>query len=215
MAEAEQKRGRGRPQTLNRQRTVEIAMGCYWSDGVANVSMNEICRRAEVSKPSVYREFGSEDGLMEAVVGHYRATVVAPLLEVLASDQPFAAVLDGLLRWMTEPSGKPAGCLVAELRAAPGRPGPATADRIATIAAELRQAYARWFERAQARGEVDASVPTDLATHFIDTQFNTVLLQMGVGADPGPLRAQATLAFRALTSVRAAGVSPVAAVGSP
>ncbi len=181
------------------QRTVEIAMASYWCDGVRNVSMNEICRRAEVSKPGVYREFGSEDELMEAALEHYHATVIGPLLELLASDLPFAEVLGRLLRFTTEPSERPAGCLLAELRSAPGRLGPVTTARVDAVTAELRQAYEEWFRRAQARGEVDAAIAPDLATHFIDTQLNTILLQMALGAEPRLVRAQAELAFSALT----------------
>lgn len=199
MSQAPEKRGRGRPQTLDRQRTVEIAMASYWCDGVRNVSMNEICRRAGVSKPGVYREFGNEDGLMEAAVEHYRAIVTGPLLELLASDLPFAEVLERLLHFMTEPSGNPAGCLLAEFRSAPGRLGPVTTARVDTITGELRQAYERWFRRAQARGEVEMGISPDLATHFIDTQFTTVLLQMALGAEPRLVRAQSELAFTALT----------------
>ncbi len=199
MSQAPEKRGRGRPQTLDRQRTVEIAISSYWCDGVRNVSMNEICRRADVSKPGVYREFGSEDGLMEAAVEHYRATVIGPLLELLGSDLPFAEVIERLLRFATEPSGNPTGCLLADVRSAPGRLGPGTTARVDTVTAELRQAYERWFRQAQAHGEVDSAISPDLATHFIDTQFTTVLMQMALGAEPHLVRAQAELAFTALT----------------
>lgn len=199
MSNAPKKRGRGRPKTLDRQRTVELAMAIYWCDGVRNVSMNEICRRADVSKPGVYREFGSEDGLMEAAVEHYRATVIDPLLELLGSERPFPEVLQHLLRFMTEPSDRPTGCLLAELRSAPGRVGPVTAARVDAVTDELRDAYEQWFRQAQARGEVYTSISPDLATHFIDTQFTTVLLQMALGAEPRLVRAQAELAFTALT----------------
>ena len=42
----------------------------YWRDGVH--AFNEVCRRVSVSKPSIYREFGGEDGLVEAVLIYYR-----------------------------------------------------------------------------------------------------------------------------------------------
>jgi AcrR family transcriptional regulator len=199
MSQAQEKRGRGRPQTLDRQRTVEIAMSSYWCDGVCEVSMNEICRRADVSKPGVYREFGSEDGLMEAAVEHYRATVIGPLLVLLLSDLPFSEVLERLLHFTTEPSGRPAGCLLADLRSAPRRLGPATTEKVDAITAELRRAYAHWFSGARARGEVDTTISPEVATHFIDTQLTTVLLQMALGAEPRLVRAQAELAFAALT----------------
>ncbi len=58
----------GRPKTFDRDRVIGIAMECYWREGVDGVLLNELCRRAAVSKPGVYREFGGEDGLMDAVV---------------------------------------------------------------------------------------------------------------------------------------------------
>lgn len=194
-----EKRGRGRPQTLDRQRTVEVAMTSFWCDGVRDVSMNEICRRANVSKPGVYREFGNEDGLTEAALGLYRKTVVDTMLGVLALDKPFSEVLDAILRWATDTSGKPAGCLVAELRSVPGALGPATAAKVTAVADDMRRAYEDWFRHAQARGEVDGAVSPTLAAHFIDTQLTSVLLQMRLRTNPELVRAQARLAFRALS----------------
>ncbi len=198
MARSAQTQSRGRPQTLDRHRIVEIAMASYWCDGVRNVSMNEICRRAGASKPGVYREFGGEDGVMEAAVEHYRATVIGSLMALLESNLPFADVLERVLRMITEPSGNPAGCLLAELRSAPGRLGPLTTTRVEMVTAELRQAYERWLRRAQTRGEVATTISLDVATHFIDTQVTTALLQMALGAEPRLVRAQAELAFSAL-----------------
>ena len=74
-----------------------------------------------------------------------------------------------------------------------------TAASVDAVTDELRDAYERWFRQAQARGEVDTEISPDLATHFIDTQFTTVLLQMALGAEPRLVRAQAELAFTALT----------------
>lgn len=201
MPQAKQRRGRGRPQTLDRQHTLEIAMASYWSEGIQGVSMNEVCRRSGVSKPSVYREFGSEDGLMQAVLEHYRATVLAPLLGLLTSDLPFAEVLEQLLRFITEPSDRPAGCLFAELCLARQPLGPETEASVEAISQELRTAYEQWLRRAQARGEVESTISLDLATHFTDTQLTTALWQMARGAEPELVRAQTKLAFRALTTI--------------
>ena len=42
-------------------------MQTYWQEGVDSVSVNEICKKAEVSKPGLYREFNNEEGLIIAV----------------------------------------------------------------------------------------------------------------------------------------------------
>lgn len=198
MSQRQERRGRGRPQTLDRQRLIELAMASYWCEGVCHVSMNELCRRADVSKPGVYREFGSEDGLMDAALAHYHATVIAPLIALLDSARPFDEILEHLLRFSTAPAEQPPGCLLADLRGAPERPGALTAARVEAMTRALREAYGRWFSQAQARGEVDAALELELATHFIDTQLTTVATQMALGVDPLLTRAQAELAFRAL-----------------
>ncbi len=203
MSEGHEKRGRGRPPTLDRQRAVEVAMESYWRDGVREVSMNEVCRRARVSKPSVYREFGNDDGLAAAAVELYRETALLPMFAVLGSDRPFAEVLDLLLQALTAPSGKPLGCLMVELRSAPGALGPITAARVAEITEEARQAYEACFRRAAARGEVDAGLAPALASRFIGAQLAAVALEMRLGTDPAIVRAEAELAFRALAPAAA------------
>ena len=69
------RRPRGRPKTFDRAHTLEVAVDSYWRDGIDAVSVNEICRRAGVAKPGVYREFGDEDDLMDAVLTEYHAKV--------------------------------------------------------------------------------------------------------------------------------------------
>lgn len=193
------KRGRGRPQTLDRERTVGVAMETYWRDGLFDISLNEICRSAEVSKPGVYREFGGEDGLMEAVVDRYREEVVVPLLAGLSAERPFADVLDSLVQTITKKSSAPAGCLIAKMRSAPGRLGPATTARVKAIAGEMRRAFKHWYQRALARNEVDPKVTPEIAAQYLDTQLTTVVQQMALGMKPSLIRAQARLALRTLT----------------
>ncbi|MBT5864543.1 MAG: helix-turn-helix transcriptional regulator, partial [Ilumatobacter sp.] len=53
-------------------------MDAYWREGPDAVSLNEICRRAGVSKPGLYRAFGGEDKLLDAALEHYADVVLAP-----------------------------------------------------------------------------------------------------------------------------------------
>ena len=62
---------KGRPKTIDLERIKNVAMFNYWSNGPTNVSLNEICFKAKISKPGFYREFGGEDGLMRSVLHLY------------------------------------------------------------------------------------------------------------------------------------------------
>ena len=68
---------RGRPKTLNLDELIDVAMITYWSEGPANVSINQICNKAKISKPGLYRELGGEDGLMESVLER-RMEIIRP-----------------------------------------------------------------------------------------------------------------------------------------
>ena len=44
---------------MNAERVLDVAMNAYWHSDPADVSVNAICQMAGISKPSLYREFGS------------------------------------------------------------------------------------------------------------------------------------------------------------
>ena len=185
---------------LDRQAMVQLAMMTYWQDGLRSVSINALCRQAEVSKPSLYRAFGSEDGLKAAVVARYCETVVPLVVGLLDADLPFHLTLARVLSLLVNPAPAPAGCLLADCRAEARQLGPETAIRVEEGSRLLLAAYGRWLRRGQAQGEVDPALSTELGVDFIDTQLTAVLKQVRRGMDPERVRAQAELAFRALAT---------------
>ena len=172
----------------------------YWELGLSDLSLNELCRRAGISKPALYREFGGEDGLRAAVLDEYRERVVLPMLSALEADAPFKRVLDGAIVALTSDRGTPAGCLFTKMRLAVARLGPLAAQHVSDLEAEHRTAYEAWFRRGLASGEANAELSPEFAAHYIDTQFATVLVQMGIGVAAERVRAQARLAALPLLS---------------
>lgn len=198
MAESKSERQRGRPRTVDRAATIKAALEAYWHDGLHGMSVNEICRRAEISKPSLYREFGGEDGLMDAVLESYRELVIVSILSRLAPDRPFGEVLEELITAHTQERETPPGCLLAEMRYAPSRLGPETGSRADEIRKEMTGAYREWYKGAQARGEVNPYVSAELAAYVIDMQLTNVLIQMALGEPPELVREQARLSLAGL-----------------
>ena len=90
MSSDKKKSGRGRPKTFDKAHVIDVAMRAYWEDGPTKVSLNDVCARAGVSKPSVYREFGNDDGLACAVLQFYAESVLGKILAIVESDDAFA-----------------------------------------------------------------------------------------------------------------------------
>ena len=190
--------GRGRPKNLKRSDVIERATDLYWREGYQTLSLNEVCRRLSVSKPALYREFGGETGLIEAVLAYYRVKVIDPVLAFLNVDLPFKEGLEGLIVGMTEPQEFPPGCLFTEMRIIRRHLAPQVLKLLELMEEERRDAFARWYDRSQIKGEVNSEITPMEAADFIDAQFTLILLNMGIKRDPEKIRSEARLAFSVL-----------------
>ena len=91
---------RGRPKKLDRDLVLQTALIQYWSKGPANVSISDICSLIGASKPGVYREFGSDDGLKKAVLEVYQGLAIQPVIDILEKNQPTTDAIDALIGFM-------------------------------------------------------------------------------------------------------------------
>lgn len=194
----EPKRKRGRPRTVEREATVLLAMENYWREGVHTLSVNEICRRTNLSKPALYREFGGEDGLLDAALAHYQKVVIAAMTADINPNRPFAETLAGIVDGLTGPRDTPQGCLLVKVRDNPASQGPLTQKRVAAMVAESQAGYAALFQQAQARGETRDGIDPALAGRYLDTQINTILRRLAWHEPNAEIAAEARLAFSAL-----------------
>ncbi|MFK7919867.1 MAG: TetR/AcrR family transcriptional regulator [Ilumatobacter sp.] len=195
------RRPRGRPKTFDRAHTLDVAIDSYWRDGPDAVSVNEICRRAEISKPGLYREFGNEDELIGAALTHYSETVLAPVLATLADDRSFQEALGSLIEFATrkETPEVPSGCLFAKMRNLRWRLGPIAGKHVDQLHDDAIAAYTAWLERCAGRGEIELPAPIEIAATYVDAQLTTMLTRISAGEDPEVVRAHARLAFAVLT----------------
>lgn len=169
---------RGRPKTLERDHVLQTALMCYWADGPTDVAISEICLKANASKPGVYREFASDDGLKVAVLEAYGNMVLAPLFDILASDQPFEEVLETLIAFTVQDRrvlGLPDGCLHAAMRAQRDAFGELTRNKVDSLRLEILGKYKDWIDRAKAQGQLRADISTDMAALYFDAQNGSAM----------------------------------------
>lgn len=192
---------RGRPKTLDRDHVLEVAMNSYWKEGIGNLSLNEICRRCDISKPGLYREFSNEDGLMKAVILKYHQEVLSPVQHMLSGDAPFRETLGNLVSFATsvdDSEGAPKGCLLIKICEAQMHLGEATRAQIDLIQDQALAAYKQWVEHAKAKGEFSADMSSEFAATYIDAQLSNASSQLARGVDPETVRKLLLVAFSML-----------------
>jgi len=179
------KPARGRPRTLQREHVLKIAVESYWTDGLTGVSIEEICRRAGVSKPGVYREFGNEDGLKQAALERYQSTILAPLADILTDDLPFEQALRKLTDFVLldrKAHGLPAGCLQVATCRSKHTLGKRARESVHKFSDQTLMGLEHWIDRAKSKGQFAVEIPTRTAALYVDAQIATAmeLQQQGV-----------------------------------
>jgi AcrR family transcriptional regulator len=178
---------RGRPKTLDRGHVLQTAlMQYYWEVGPTDVAIVEICQLKGASKPGVYREFGSDDGLKLAALELYRSLALLPLFDILKQDHSFAvakAALTALTTQDREALGVPSGCLFVAMRAHHDQLGAATRERVDQMRQEVLDAYAVWIEKAKSKGECNTTTPTYAAALYFDAQNGGAMQVQKEGVD--------------------------------
>lgn len=189
---------RGRPRKLDAEQVIETALRAYWKDDPADVSINAICEMAGVSKPALYREFGSEDGLAEAVLAHYAKTVLSDIFDILAKDLSVRDTLDALTQFAADDPKMETGCVFFKMRAGKHRLGPKTRALVDAIDAGAVEAFAAYFEAQRAAGDWAHALPAPTAARYVVEQLGLALTQRAAGEPPAQVRDTLALALPAV-----------------
>lgn len=189
---------RGRPITRNREHVLETAMNAYWKEDWANVSVNAICELAGVSKPSLYRDFGSEDELTAAVLDRYAQTILGPMELLLSGNEHFSNKLEALITFISEDPQMKMGCLFVKMRATRSRFGKQTQEKINTIEAHFIKLYTELFKKSVKSGEWAGAVTAELAGTYLYEQMGLAVTQRAAGEKSKLVRQLLSLAISVL-----------------
>jgi AcrR family transcriptional regulator len=92
-----------------RERVLAAARDLYRDDGFHRSPLDEVARRADVARATVYQRFGSKLGLLEAVLTDYESRADLPALAAVVHEGPPETLLrmmitDGCRYWSTDPA---------------------------------------------------------------------------------------------------------------
>ena len=192
---------KGRPKTIDLEKLKNIAMSNYWSHGPTNVSLNEICYKAKISKPGFYREFGGEDGLMKSVLLLYKNSLIQQILDILNLEKTFDETLDLLVAYIIENKDKEQkenGCLLAKFRQSRKKFGKKTQEQIDIILKERHLVFELWIKKAKSKGEFSLPLTSNFVANYIISQLDYAVSGLANGEKTKNIKNVLTLALSIL-----------------
>jgi AcrR family transcriptional regulator len=184
---------------MNAEQVLDVAMTAYWQNDPADVSVNAICQMAGISKPSLYREFGSEDGLSRATLDRYADQVLSEMFVILNSEKGLHGTLAALIDFASDDPRMETGCLFYKMRAGKHRLGPETRARVEEIDATAQAAYAAFLHDARDAGEWPDGLSVEAGAKYLGEQIALAITQRASGEDPARIREMMTLALSVFT----------------
>lgn len=170
-------------------------MTAYWRADPADVSVNAICQLAGISKPSLYREFGSEDGLTRAVLDSYVEKAFTDVLAILQSERGLQETLDALIDFACADPRMETGCLFYKMRAGKHRLGPETRARVEEIDAAAQAVYKNFLQNRRDTGDLPAAIAIEAGARYLAEQIALAITQRAAAEDPSSVRVMLRLAL--------------------
>ena len=192
---------KGRPKTIDLEKLKNIAMSNYWSNGPTNVSLNEICYKAKISKPGFYREFGGEDGLMKSALLLYKNSLIQQILDILNLEKTFDETLDLLVAYIIDNKDKEQkenGCLLAKFRQSRKKFGKKTQEQIDIILKERHLVFELWIKKAKSKGEFSLPLTSNFVANYIISQLDYAVSGLANGEKTKNIKNVLTLALSIL-----------------
>ncbi len=199
MSDAQPKPTRGRPRTMDAGQVVDVAMNAYWQSDPADVSVNAICKMAGVSKPSLYREFGSEDGLTRAALDLYAERVLSEIFAILQSGMDLHGTFGALVDFAAADPRMETGCLFYKMRAGKHRLGTETRARVEEIDAGAQSAYREFLQSRLDAGDWTGELSVDAGATYLGEQVALAITQRASGEDTARIRQLLEMALSVFT----------------
>jgi len=134
-----------------RSQLIEVGRGTFAEMGYEAATVEEIARRAGITKPIVYGHFGGKEGLYAAIVEDEAALVLGAISSAISVGTPRQRVTAAVLAYLRYVGERPAGFAVL------ARDSPAS-SRYASMLAEIADRVGAIFAAEFDRAGYDASV---------------------------------------------------------
>jgi AcrR family transcriptional regulator len=181
-------RGRGRPQTFDRQVVLHEAMKLFWERGYEGASFADLIAVMGISASTFYNSFGNKEQLFEEAVQHYLAGPGSELLVNMLSGPDdtraaFSCLLDATSVAFTSPD-YPEGCMIS--LAATHVPPELGSVRDRMV--RYRAGFEQMLEDRLRRGVETGDLAPDTNVIELASFFGTLVRGMAVQARDGKSR---------------------------
>lgn len=181
---------------------MDAAMRCFWAQGYARASIEDLSREMQMPRTSLYATYGDKDGLFLAAIAHYvetrSGTAIAHLTGQGDAVAEVSAFLSAMIDMVTPDPATP-GCLIACVLSEAATAHPSFK---AALAARTDGLEHRLYASVHAASPMESKDDLHAKAGLLAATARGISVSARAGVDAGTLRKTAEMAVR-LTCARA------------
>lgn len=189
----------GRPRGFDADAMLDKVVNVFWQHGYEGTSMATLMAATGLNKPSLYAAFGSKEELFLAALERYwqrQGELTRKHLDAPDARTGVERMLLALVDIQTQP-GLPHGCLAVHGGLVGSAASAAIRDELRARQAALQTMVQSRLTRAQAEGELPASVDVADLARYLTIVGQGAAVQAAGGATREELRRVVLVAMRA------------------
>ena len=150
------------------QDILKTAHDLFWKFGIRRVTIEEICREANVSKMTFYKYFRNKEAIYISVLNHGIELMTDMFRKHTDESESFLEAIETLFDGLTRFTRRYRPYVEIWVDLSSCSMNRFAAELSAKVEAEGRKLFRGLIEKAKDKGELDASLNTDLVTYALD-----------------------------------------------
>ncbi len=159
------------PKSFDPDQALDMAMDLFWANGYEATSVDQLTEHLGVTRPALYRHWGSKQELYDAALRRYRSVAGAAFVRNLADyPEDSAAIIHRRLREIVDEaldSPDRRGCFLVNAAMERAAADPATSAQVADGLSGLRSRLAEALHAARDAGALNNDDPDALARYLV------------------------------------------------
>ncbi len=155
-----------------RDKIFSTAQTLFFKHGVRRISIEEICREADISKMTFYKHFKDKNDLIRAILHRLFEDGNARHHAIMNSEDPFPAKIRSIIRLKLEQSETIGNDFIQDLYRSPD---PEIVPMLEDMMRKNRDAWMSDFADAQAGGRIRPEIRPEFILYFIDRMTEMVV----------------------------------------
>lgn len=155
-----------------RDKIFSAAQALFFKHGVRRISIEEICREADVSKMTFYKNFKDKNDLIRAILHRLFEEANARYQAIMNSEDPFPAKIRSIIRLKLEQTETMGNDFVRDLYRSPD---PEIVPMLEDMTRKNRDAWMSDFADAQVKGRIRPEIRPEFILYFIDRMTEMIV----------------------------------------